>query len=255
MRRGLTLGLVAVPIVSLSGLVGWAAGSRDVSRHEPSRTATTVALPPPRDFSASRSIMPAAAAPVPARHSLMAAEEPKKPSHRSAKESAPVAAVAVDRQAAVPAPAPEPELAANASPTPPAEPTPAPDRKDGVVIVVSLPSQRAYVFKDGEAWGSSRVSTGKRGKRTPVGRFTILEKRVMHHSRTYDNAPMPYMQRLTWGGVAMHAGRVPGYPASHGCIRLPRSFAKRLYDLTNHSSVVLVVNKPVKSTEEASKLS
>jgi lipoprotein-anchoring transpeptidase ErfK/SrfK len=124
--------------------------------------------------------------------------------------------------------------------------------KEGVLIVVSLASQKAFVFKDGELWGSTAVSTGRKGKRTPVGRYTILEKQVHHRSRTYDNAPMPYMQRLTWGGVALHAGHVTGRPASHGCIRLPRAFAKKLYNLTNFgSTTVVVTDKKAKSAEQA----
>jgi lipoprotein-anchoring transpeptidase ErfK/SrfK len=126
--------------------------------------------------------------------------------------------------------------------------------KAGVLIVVSLASQTAFVFKDGELWGSSAVSTGRKGRRTPTGRYTILEKQVHHRSRTYDNAPMPYMQRLTWGGVALHAGHVTGRPASHGCIRLPRSFAKKLYNLTDFgSTTVVVTDKKARSSDEALK--
>ena len=123
--------------------------------------------------------------------------------------------------------------------------------KGNIRIVISLPTQRAYVFKDGELWDSSRVSTGKKGKRTPVGTYTILEKAIHHRSNKYSNAPMPFMQRITWGGVALHAGVVPGYPASHGCIRLPRSFAKRLYGITNFSSTVVVTDKAIGSAKEA----
>ena len=148
---------------------------------------------------------------------------------------------------------PGPNLA-TIEPSLPAPVTPPVNDKAAVFIVISLPSQRAFVFKDGETWDSTKVSTGKPGKRTPIGRFTILEKRLMHRSTRYDDAPMPFMERLTWGGVAMHAGRVPGYPASHGCIRMPRAFAKRLYKITNYSSVVLVTNKRVTSAEEARKL-
>ena len=146
---------------------------------------------------------------------------------------------------AVPAP-----VTAQSSSEAPA-PAPAEAPKGRVRIVISLPTQRAYVFKDGELWDSSRVSTGKRGKRTPVGTYTILEKAIWHRSNKYSNAPMPYMQRITWGGVALHAGYVPGYPASHGCIRLPRSFAKRLYKITNFSSAVIVTDKPIDSAKEA----
>lgn len=137
------------------------------------------------------------------------------------------------------------------------QPSPAPltstaALKAGVLIVVSIPSQRLFVFKDGDLWDSSRVSTGKPGKSTPTGTFTILEKKRRHRSTLYDDAPMPYMQRLTWGGVAMHGGRVPGYRASHGCIRLPHEFAKKLYRLTDYDSTVVVVTKKrAKSAEQA----
>jgi lipoprotein-anchoring transpeptidase ErfK/SrfK len=121
-----------------------------------------------------------------------------------------------------------------------------------VLIVVSIPTQRLFVFRDGEPWASSPVSTGKRGKETPAGTFPILQKKVEHRSNLYDDAPMPYMQRLTWGGVALHAGRVPGYPASHGCIRLPRAFAEKLYGVTGfRSTVVVVTDEPVDSSAEA----
>jgi L,D-transpeptidase catalytic domain len=90
-----------------------------------------------------------------------------------------------------------------------------------VVIVVSLPEQLVHVYRNGLTIGVSTCSTGKSGNRTPTGVFTILQKRAEHYSSTYNNAPMPHMQRLTWKGVALHAGNSPGYPASHGCIRLP----------------------------------
>jgi lipoprotein-anchoring transpeptidase ErfK/SrfK len=114
---------------------------------------------------------------------------------------------------------------------------------DGVLIVVSIASQKAYVFREGELWDSSKVSTGRRGHETPVGAFSILQKKVEHRSNIYDDAPMPYMQRLTWDGVALHAGSVPGYPASHGCIRLPRAFAKKLYGITGFRSTAVVVTE------------
>ena len=123
--------------------------------------------------------------------------------------------------------------------------------RSGIRVVVSLPQQKAYVFKDGELLDTSPVSTGKRGHETPVGTFPILQKKVHHRSNRYDNAPMPYMQRLTWSGVALHAGSLPGYPASHGCIRLPRSCAKKLYGLTKHGTIVTVTRKKPKSAEDA----
>jgi hypothetical protein len=125
-------------------------------------------------------------------------------------------------------------------------PTPGSAAAKGVLIVVSIPSQRLYVFKDGEPWGETTVSTGRRGYGTPAGTFTILQKHVKHRSRTYGNAPMPYMQRLTWRGVALHAGRVTGRPASHGCIRLPMQFARELYALTNPvSTSVVILRQPL----------
>lgn len=124
-----------------------------------------------------------------------------------------------------------------------------------MLIVVSIPSQKMFVFKDGEVWDTSSVSTGKRGHETPEGVFPILQKKVHHRSNLYDDAPMPYMQRLTWGGVALHAGRVPGYPASHGCIRLPRGFAKKLYGITRfNSTIVVVASESLGSPEEARQL-
>jgi hypothetical protein len=101
-----------------------------------------------------------------------------------------------------------------------------------VDIVVSIPLQRAYVYRGGTLIGVSTVSTGRAGHETPAGRFNILEKRQEHYSNLYNNAPMPFMQRLTWGGIALHAGQIPGRPASHGCVRLPLAFARHLFEAT-----------------------
>jgi lipoprotein-anchoring transpeptidase ErfK/SrfK len=109
-----------------------------------------------------------------------------------------------------------------------------------LVLVIDLSAQRALLYRNGVAIAASTVSTGSKGRRTPTGLFTILQKEVVHRSRTYDDAPMPYMQRLTWKGVSMHAGRVAGYPASHGCIRLPTGFAKRLYSVTKLGTPVII---------------
>lgn len=114
-----------------------------------------------------------------------------------------------------------------------------------VLIVVSLPAQRAYVYRNGLPIGVTTVSTGKPGHRTPTGVFTILQKRIEHRSNKYSNAPMPFMQRLTWYGVAMHAGHLPGFPASHGCIRLPSAFAKTLYGLTTLGLTVVITDSPL----------
>jgi hypothetical protein len=101
--------------------------------------------------------------------------------------------------------------------------------KGPIVMIVSLPEQLAYVYRNGVVIGVTTVSTGKKGHETPTGVFTILQKNADHYSSIYDAAPMPYMQRLTWSGVALHAGRLPGYPASHGCVRMPYEFARLLY--------------------------
>lgn len=111
-----------------------------------------------------------------------------------------------------------------------------------VVVVVSLPLQRLHVYRNGVRIGEAAVSTGRPGHETPPGVFTILQKRREHYSNLYDNAPMPYMQRLTWDGIALHEGRVPGYPASHGCIRLPKGFAERLFSATGTGTVVVVAD-------------
>jgi hypothetical protein len=109
-----------------------------------------------------------------------------------------------------------------------------------MAIVVSLPAQRAYVYRNGVRIGVSTVSTGRPGHDTPTGIYTILEKRREHYSNLYDNAPMPFMQRLSWDGIALHAGALPGYPASHGCVRLPASFAETLFAATKRGTIVVV---------------
>ena len=111
-----------------------------------------------------------------------------------------------------------------------------------VEIVVSLPLQRAYVYRAGTLIGVSTVSTGRAGYDTPVGSFNILQKNRDHRSNLYDDAPMPFMQRLTWDGVALHSGQIPGYPASHGCIRLPDGFARRLFAVTELGAAVHVTD-------------
>lgn len=124
--------------------------------------------------------------------------------------------------------------------------------ESGVLITISLESQQMHVFRNGVLWRSSPVSTGKRGKETPPGVFAILQKKKFHRSNLYSNAPMPFMQRLTWDGIAIHAGRLPGYPASHGCIRLPNEFARDLFKITGATSTaVIVVDEPLTSDAEA----
>jgi len=112
--------------------------------------------------------------------------------------------------------------------------------KGPMLLIVNLHSQRALLYRNGVPVGASTVSTGRPGYQTPVGVFTILQKHVVHYSSKYDSAPMPYMERLTWYGIALHAGHLPGYPASHGCIRLPEGFAKLLYSLTSLGMTVVI---------------
>src|SRR4051812_21268060 len=109
-----------------------------------------------------------------------------------------------------------------------------------VLVYVDLGRQRATVYRNGVRIGVSTISSGKDGHETPTGVFTILEKNKEHHSKTYNDASMPYQQRLTWLGVAMHAGNLPGYPASHGCVRLPMEFAKKLFEVTPMGGTVVI---------------
>lgn len=112
-------------------------------------------------------------------------------------------------------------------------------------LVVSIREQIAHVYAGTQLIGSSRISSGKPGHDTPQGIFTVMEKRRHHHSNIYSNAPMPYMQRLTWSGIALHEGHVPNRPASHGCVRLPRSFAADLFKLkTRNRHVVIADHMP-----------
>jgi len=124
-------------------------------------------------------------------------------------------------------------------------------RSGPLLLVVSLDEQRAYVYRNGVLTGVSTVSTGKKGHETPTGVFTILQKNKDHYSNLYNNAPMPYMQRLTWGGIALHAGGLPGYPASHGCIRLPSEFARNLFAVTANGMTVVVASAEGELAEAA----
>jgi hypothetical protein len=111
-----------------------------------------------------------------------------------------------------------------------------------VVVIVSLDDQLAFVYRNGVEIGYSTVSSGKSGHDTPTGVFTILQKDRDHHSSKYNNASMPYTQRLTWDGVALHAGGLPGYPSSHGCVHLPSVFAEQLFGVSPMGMTVVVVN-------------
>jgi hypothetical protein len=112
-----------------------------------------------------------------------------------------------------------------------------------VVVIVSIPDQRVTVYRNGKRIAISTCSTGRPGHSTPTGTFVILEKDKVHHSSLYNNAPMPYMERLTWGGVALHAGQLPGYPASHGCVRLPKEFSRLLFTVTHIGTAVIIADR------------
>ena len=111
-----------------------------------------------------------------------------------------------------------------------------------VVVLVSLPDQILYVYRNGVRIGRSTVSSGKPGKHTPTGVFTVLQKKVRHESSIYKGAQMPHMQRLTWSGIALHAGYLPGYPASAGCVRMPVDFAGKLYSVTGIGTTVIIAD-------------
>lgn len=130
------------------------------------------------------------------------------------------------------------------------KPTKALPRPSGpLVLVVSLSKQTVTVYDDGKQIAKSPISSGTRSNPTPTGVFSILEKNRTHHSNLYNSAPMPFMQRLTNSGIALHAGDIPGYPASHGCIRLPYSFARSLFDITEVGARVIVSNEDLTPAE------
>ena len=107
-------------------------------------------------------------------------------------------------------------------------------------VVVDLVTQMAYAYRGEQLVGASTISSGKRGKITPLGYWPVLEKKTFHRSRKYNNAPMPFMQRLDNYGIALHGGLNPGFPASNGCVRLPMKFAEKLYGLTKVGSQVVI---------------
>ena len=109
-----------------------------------------------------------------------------------------------------------------------------------LIIAISIDNQKVRVFDANGLFAESPVSTGMAGHPTPMGVFSIIQKHKFHHSNIYSDAPMPYMQRITWSGVALHAGVLPGYPASHGCIRMPMSFAVKMWNWTRMGARVIV---------------
>jgi hypothetical protein len=114
-----------------------------------------------------------------------------------------------------------------------------PDSGDAKVVIDTL-TQRFYVYRGDKLVGISTISSGKKGKETPLGFWKVFLKKKLGYSRKYDNAPMPYMQMYDHAGIAFHAGPNPGYPASHGCVRLPKAFAEKLYGLTKVGTEVVI---------------
>lgn len=112
-----------------------------------------------------------------------------------------------------------------------------------LVVVVSVPAQQAFVYRNGVRIGKSIVSTGMQGHETPGGVFRILQKRRDHQSNLYEGLSMPFLQRLTWDGIALHAGDLPGYPASHGCVVFPQAFAEQLFSATSLGDLVVIVSE------------
>ncbi|HEX9953613.1 MAG TPA: L,D-transpeptidase family protein [Allosphingosinicella sp.] len=166
-----------------------------------------------------------------------------------------LAAADVPQSVAVPAPDPAPIPAFEEPDLKPGEFVWRPERASAgaVEVVVSIPLQRAYIYRGGTLIGITTVSTGRKGHRTPTGTFAILEKRQKHFSNLYNNAPMPFMQRLTWDGIALHAGHIPGHPASHGCVRLPLAFAKHLFGATQRGASVHIISHSPSAGEALAK--
>jgi hypothetical protein len=136
-----------------------------------------------------------------------------------------------------------PELAKNVQPEAPP--------KGPLQIIISIPDQRVSLYENAALIARSSVSTGTQHHPTPVGVFSVIGKQRWHRSNIYSGAPMPYMQRITWSGIALHAGVVPGYPASHGCIRLTNDFAIRLWHLTKRGTRVIITPDNVQPVEIA----
>jgi hypothetical protein len=117
--------------------------------------------------------------------------------------------------------------------------------KGPLQIVVSIADQHVTLYSNGVRVAQGPVSTGVPGRPTPTGVFSIIQKDRFHHSNLYSNAPMPFMERITWSGVALHEGPLPGYPASHGCIRMTHEFAARLWSITKLGVRVIVARNEV----------
>ena len=117
-----------------------------------------------------------------------------------------------------------------------------------LIIAISIEKQKLRVYDANGFYAETPISTGMKGHPTPMGVFSIIQKHKLHHSNIYSGAPMPFMQRITWSGVAMHAGVLPGYPASHGCIRMPMAFAMKMWNWTKMGARVVVTPGEVTPT-------
>jgi hypothetical protein len=149
------------------------------------------------------------------------------------------AIVALAAMAALTAPTAD-AVAKQAHPAPPQEATAPRDAGEPIMAIVSIKSQQV-TFYDADGWIlRAPVSTGVKGRETPAGIFAVLEKDIDHHSSMYDDAWMPHMQRITWNGIALHGGPLPGYAASHGCVRMPFGFAEKLFDKTRIGMRVII---------------
>jgi lipoprotein-anchoring transpeptidase ErfK/SrfK len=142
-----------------------------------------------------------------------------------------------------PAPTPQPRKPKARRPSAKSEATPKETNakpQGPLIIAISIDQQKVRVYDANGLYAESPVSTGMKGHPTPMGVFSVIQKHKLHHSNIYSNAPMPYMQRITWSGVAMHAGVLPGYPASHGCIRMPMAFAVKMWNWTRMGARVII---------------
>jgi hypothetical protein len=117
------------------------------------------------------------------------------------------------------------------------------------MAIVSLGEQRVTIYDAEGRILRAPVSTGQTGYETPAGIYSVIQKEAEHYSNLYDDASMPFMQRITWSGIALHAGPLPGYPASHGCVRMPYEFAQRLFDMTKIGMRVIVARNDVRPVE------
>jgi hypothetical protein len=131
------------------------------------------------------------------------------------------------------------------------EAAPQDSTKGPLQIIISIADQQLSLYDNGTLIARSSVSTGVQGHPTPLGVFSVISKERWHRSNIYSGAPMPYMQRITWSGIALHAGVVPGHPASHGCIRLTNDFAIRLWHLAKRGTRVIIASNDVRPVEIA----